>query len=253
MIAATLGAAAGCGGDDVAVPSATPDRDAARSTVPALSPTAPPGERRPGTARGVPGTGTLTAHVTRDTVLRARPAGRRLARMRRETEFESPRVVTVVARRGVWLGVLASELGNGQVGWIDGRRGVKLFRVDWSIETDLSRRLMLVRRGGRVVARARVAIGRPSAPTPRGRFAVTDKLRTGNPQGPYGCCVLALTGHQPSIPQGWGGGDRIAIHATPAESSIGEAASAGCLRADSGLMRRLVRQVPLGTQVRVRA
>jgi L,D-transpeptidase catalytic domain len=248
IVAVTVGTGAGCG-DEVAVPSTTPRVDTAQRTAPAP----PPPDRRPGTARRVPGTGTLTAHVTRNSVLRARPGGRRLARMRRVTEFDSPRVVTVVGRRGPWLGVLAPELRNGRVGWIDGRRGVRLYRVNWSVDADLSRRLVVVRRGARVVVRTRVAIGRPGAPTPRGRFAVTDKLLTGNPQGPYGCCVLALTGHQPNTPQGWGGGDRLAIHATPAEHTIGHAASLGCLRAPSAVMRRLVRQVPLGTQVRIRA
>jgi lipoprotein-anchoring transpeptidase ErfK/SrfK len=85
------------------------------------------------------------------------------------------------------------------------------------------------------------------------RFAVTDRLTTGNPSGPYGCCVLALTGHQPNLPQGWGGGDLLAIHATPAEQTIGQAASLGCLRATNAVMRLLLRAVPLGTRLRIRA
>ena len=63
--------------------------------------------------------------------------------------------------------------------------------------------------------------------------------------------MLALTGHQPLIPQGWGGGDRIAIHATPSPETIGHAASTGCLRTTNAVMRRLVRRVPLGTRVYV--
>jgi lipoprotein-anchoring transpeptidase ErfK/SrfK len=110
---------------------------------------------------------------------------------------------------------------------------------------------VVVRHNGRVVARTRVAVGRPAAPTPRGRFAVTDKLTTGSDNGPYGCCVLALTGHQPAIPQGWGGGDRIAMHGTPSPETIGHAASTGCLRAYNSVMRALVRRVPLGTRVTI--
>ena len=33
-----------------------------------------------------------------------------------------------------------------------------------------------------------------------GRFSVTDKLRVTDPGSPYGCCVLALTGHQTDLP-----------------------------------------------------
>ena len=49
-----------------------------------------------------------------------------------------------------------------------------------------------------------------------GRFAVTDKLRTEDrADSPYGCCALALTGHQTKLVPGWPGGDRLAIHGTP--------------------------------------
>ena len=60
----------------------------------------------------------------------------------------------------------------------------------------------------------RIAMGGASTPTPTGRFAVTDKILFRNARGPYGCCALALTGHQPRLPSGWKGGDRIAIHST---------------------------------------
>jgi len=102
------------------------------------------------------------------------------------------------------------------------------------------------------VRRFPVAVGSPSTPTPTGRFAVTDKLLTGDASSPYGCCILALSGRQPRTPQGWGGGDRLAIHATPLEETIGTAASLGCLRAAGRVMRRLVATVPLGTVVTIR-
>jgi hypothetical protein len=200
----------------------------------------------------VPGRGPLAAHVTRATLLRATPGGRPLARLRRTTQWGSPRILSVVEQRGPWVAVLASELRNHQVGWLDARRA-RLLRVPYTIEVRLRRRVLIVRRHGRVVARARVAVGRPSAPTPVGRFAVTDKLLTGSDYSPYGCCALALSGHQPRVPQGWGGGDRLAIHATPAPETIGQAASLGCLRATNGVMRRLVHRIPLGTPVRVRS
>jgi hypothetical protein len=235
---------AACGGDGLSASGAEPP-----TTLTAVQ--AKPKPRPLGLPAPVPGTGTLTAYVTRAKVLRARPGGRRLALMKRRTEWRSARVVTVVRRRGNWLGVLAPELRNNRVGWIDGRHDTRLFRTPWSIVVDISRRTVTVRHEDRVVLRTLVAVGRPAAPTPRGRFAVTDKLTTGSDDGPYGCCVFALTGHQPLIPQGWGGGDRIAIHATPSPETIGHAASTGCLRTTNAVMRRLIRRVPLGTRVYV--
>ncbi len=179
-------------------------------------------------------------------VLRERPSGGRiLARLRMRTEFRSPRILGVVARRGAWLRVLAPELPNGRAGWIRTGRVLE-FAVDWRIDASLGARRAVVRHAGRVVRRVPVAVGTPATPTPLGRFAVTDKLRFAD-SSPYGYGALALSGHQPLIAQGWGGGDRIAIHGTSAPGSIGSAASHGCLRARRADVAWLVRHVPLGT------
>ncbi len=71
--------------------------------------------------------------------------------------------------------------------------------------------------------------------------------------GPYGCCALALTGRQPNVPQGWTGGDRIAIHGTNKEDSLGTPASSGCLRASDRDMRWMMKRIAVGAQVRIRA
>ncbi|HJS70827.1 MAG TPA: L,D-transpeptidase, partial [Gaiellaceae bacterium] len=114
-------------------------------------------------------------------------------------------------------------------------------------------RRLVVRRGGEVVRKMTVAIGRAGSPTPVGRFAVTDKLPGSRYGSYYGCCILALSAHQPNLPPGWTGGDRIAVHGTNDPSSIGAAVSAGCPRASAEDMRSLMRVVPLGAPVFVRA
>jgi lipoprotein-anchoring transpeptidase ErfK/SrfK len=127
-----------------------------------------------------------------------------------------------------------------------------LRRTRWSLHADLSERTLELRRGGRVVQRVTVAIGRAGSDTPTGRFAVTDKL-AGDQFGPYyGCCILALSGTQPNTPPGWTGGNRLAIHGTDAPSTIGTASSAGCLRAGEADLRSLMAKVPLGAPVFIR-
>jgi lipoprotein-anchoring transpeptidase ErfK/SrfK len=162
--------------------------------------------------------------------------------------------MSIAARRGPWLGVVATELPNGQLAWVNSRnRGLDLRRTAYSLHADLSGRSLELRRGRRVVRRLTVAIGRPGSETPTGRFAVTDKL-AGTNFGPYyGCCVLALSGHQPKLPAGWQGGDRLAIHGTDSPGTVGAAASAGCLRAGDADLQVLMRRVPLGTPVFIRA
>jgi lipoprotein-anchoring transpeptidase ErfK/SrfK len=189
-----------------------------------------------------------TARLLRPARLRTAPGGRVLARLRPETEFGSPKVVAVVRRRGGWLRVLVPELANGRPGWIRAA-GTRPGAVDVSLHVDRSARRLSVRRRGKVVRRVRVAVGRPGTETPTGRFAVTDKLRTRRPDSPYGCCAIALSGHQPKLLPGWPGGDRLAIHATPQTSTIGSAASLGCLRAATPDLRALMRLVPLGAPV----
>jgi hypothetical protein len=84
-----------------------------------------------------------------------------------------------------------------------------------------------------------------------GRFAVTDRLipRSGSP---YGCCILALSGRQTSLPPGWTGGDRLALHGTTS-GLVGGAYSSGCVRVREADLRRLMDRIPVGTRVTVRA
>ena len=194
--------------------------------------------------------GQPVAAVTRPTVLRASPAGRPIAKLRRRTEFGSPRVLAAVGERGNWLQVMASELPNGRTGWIPASAAEVLVSA-WKVRADVSRREVVVLEAGRVVRRFPVAVGRPSTPTPTGTFAVTDKLYVEGAEGSYGCCVLALTGHQPHLEPGWQGGDRLAIHGG-SPGTIGLAASFGCLRGRDSDVRWLVRHVYLGSLVSIR-
>ena len=180
--------------------------------------------------------------------LHAAPGGRVLARLRPRTEFGSPKVVSVLRRRDGWLRVLVPERPNGRPAWIRAA-ATRAGAVDVSLHVDRSARRLTVRRDGRVLRRVRVAVGRPGTETPTGRFAVTDKLRTHRADSPYGCCAVALSGHQPKLLPGWPGGDRLAIHATPQTSSIGTDASLGCLRATTRDLQALLRIVPLGAPV----
>ena len=197
--------------------------------------------------------GHAVAIVRRSVPLRARPNGRTVARARSWTEFGDRRVMSIAAQRGPWLGVVATERPNGELAWVHmENRGLDFRRTQYSLHADLSGRWLELRRAGRRVRRLSVAIGRPGSETPTGRFAVTDKLRGSSYGSYYGCCILALNAHQPNLPAGWQGGNRIAIHGTNAPGTIGTPASAGCLRAADSDLHVLMRRVPLGTPVFIR-
>ncbi|MEA2402735.1 MAG: hypothetical protein QOK00_3138 [Thermoleophilaceae bacterium] len=195
--------------------------------------------------------GQRLAVVRRAVGISDRPGGASTTTLGTSTEFGSRQVLSVAAKRGKWLGVVTSERPNGKLAWVR-HDAVTLRRTRWSLHADLSRRTLSLRRDGRLVHRLTVAIGRAGSETPTGRFAVTDKL-PGTRYGPYyGCCVLALSGHQPDTPPGWTGGNRIAIHGTDTPATIGSAASAGCLRAADADLRVLMAKAPLGTPVFIR-
>src|SRR4029079_2273203 len=88
-----------------------------------------------------------------------------------------------------------------------------------------------LRKAGRRMRRIPVGIGGSGSETPTGRFAGTERLNGPTYSASYGCCILALSGHQEQLPPGWRGGDRLAIHGTNSVATIGAAGSAGWLRA----------------------
>lgn len=223
----------------------TSGRAVATTTTSAFKPVAIP-KAAPTNLLLPPGKGALVALVQHPTPMRSSPGGHVYTKLTTRTEFGSPQAMWVVRLSGPWLGVVSPLAGNGRVGWIPAT-AASLSRVDWKLEVSLAKRQLTVLEGSRVKARYAVAVGAPSAPTPTGRFAVTDRLNTGNPSGPYGCCILALSAKAPHVIQGWSGGDRIAIHSTPDTSSIGYPVSHGCLRLTLAEGRWLLNHVPIGT------
>lgn len=193
-----------------------------------------------------PGHGALVAVVDRLTLMRSRPGGRVIARVPTRTPFGSPDGMWVRRLSGTWLGVVSTLAGNNRIGWIPAG-DASLTRVDWELRVSLAHRQLTVLQGGRAVQRYTIAIGAPGSPTPTGAFAVTDRLATGDPAGPYGCCILALSATAPHAIADWNGGNRIAIHSTTETWTIGQPLSHGCMRLTLAEGRWLLDHVPIGT------
>jgi hypothetical protein len=175
------------------------------------------------------------------------PGGRLVKSLSAKSEFGSPLVLGVARQRGSWLGVTTALRPNGELGWVrfDAAK-LKLYWTRYSLRVLLSKRILELHYGGRVLGRYMVTVGAAGSDTPQGRFSITDALSYDHSPF-YGCCALALSGSQENLPLGWLGGDRIAIHGTP--GPVGYAASHGCIRATDETMRTLFRRVPLGTPV----
>jgi lipoprotein-anchoring transpeptidase ErfK/SrfK len=247
-----------------AAPGAEPAAAAAVPPAPVVEPrstsfltpatSSPAAAPEPAPAPATPGRLVVRPRAGEQVAVHARPRGPVVARLGAHTEFGSPTTLLVAERRGRWLGVVTTHVANGRLGWVDSQaEALVSSRTRVRLTIDLSARRLVVRRGDRVLRRFTVGIGRPSSPTPVGRFAVTDKLPGSRYGSYYGCCILALSAHQPNLPPGWPGGDRIAVHGTNDPGSVGAAVSAGCPRARDADLRYLMRVVPLGAPVTVRA
>jgi len=241
-VAVSLGA---CGGQGS---KADPDSalEALRASVPLRVRLAPPPRAAPG-----PSYPLATVRPGRTVTLHASPGGRVIGRLGARTEFGSMRVLWIEQEGSGWFGVPVPELPDGRLAWIrDEPRDLVLSETRFRITADVSRRRLELHYGDRLLDRFPVSVGSPGSPTPLGDYAITDGL-VGKGLGPwYGCCVLALSGHQPNLPPGWIGGNRMAIHGTP--GSVGGATSSGCLRASDSDMISLFARVPLGTPVFIR-
>jgi hypothetical protein len=193
-----------------------------------------------------------TVQAGRQVALHSSPGGPVFEQAGDRTEFGSARTYWIEQVRGQWFGVPTPDLPNGRLAWIrDDRSNLSISQTHFWISADLSAHRLELHYARRLVERFPVTVGSRESPTPLGNYAVTDGLH-GSGLGPwYGCCILALSGHQNRLPAGWIGGNRIAIHGTP--GSVGGADSHGCLRASDPDMVSLFERVPLGTPVFIHA
>ncbi|MDW5598231.1 L,D-transpeptidase [Conexibacter stalactiti] len=181
---------------------------------------------------------------------RARPA-RRITR-RTVEGARLPVVFRVLQRRGAWLRVALPVRPNGGRGWVRAA-DVRLARSDHRIEIRRRAHRLLLFEHGRVVLRAKIAVGRAVSPTPTGSYFVTDLLRPPDPDGFYGPYALGLSAYSPVYTSFAGGDGQVGIHGTNTPSVLGGDVSHGCIRVANATIVKLAKTVPLGTPVTIRA
>ena len=221
--------------------------------APVPSPAAPaePADTLP--AAVLPGHPALVARAEGELDLYDRPGADAVSRtLPATTAFGSPRALLVTAVGDEdddgWLEVLLPVRPNGTTGWIR-TDAVELRTVAWHVTVDLDARELAVLDGDEVVLTAPAAIGDADHPTPTGLFFIIDKLDTADPDGPYGPYALGLSAWSDVLTEFAGGDGQVGIHGTDAPSSIGRAASHGCIRVENAVIEELARLLPLGTPV----
>lgn len=156
-------------------------------------------------------------------------------------------------RRGRrWLRVRLPERPNDHAGWIVADR-TRMRVTRWRIVVSLDSRAVTVRRAGKVVRRFAAVVGALSTPTPRGLFAIGERIR--QPPGVLGPWALHLTAHSRVLDDYGGGKGRVAIHGRSGSllyDPLGSARSHGCIRLDNGSVSWLAARAVEGTPVVVR-
>jgi lipoprotein-anchoring transpeptidase ErfK/SrfK len=149
-----------------------------------------------------------------------------------------------------WLKVMLPGRPNSSTGWI-ARQGTRPASTDWRIRVELGRRRMRVYRRGQLVKVFAAVVGKPSTPTPTGRFFVEETLQmyAGEPGGPF---ALALSARSNALQEFEGGPGQIAIHGRDAlGGTLGQAESHGCMRLATSSIDWLAARIGPGVPVSI--
>lgn len=155
------------------------------------------------------------------------------------------------ARGRRWVRVQLPMRPNQTSGWVRAET-VQLSARRVRIEVHLGSRRLEVWRGRTRLASHPAGIGRPGTPTPVGRFAIQDPVRTLPAwRGVYGAWTLTLTAHSPTLRTFMGGDALVAIHGAGSGRSwrVGAASSYGCVILSEPALAAVARHAQAGTPV----
>jgi len=176
------------------------------------------------------------------------PGGAQSAAFASPNAVGAPLTFYVLAKKGDWLQVELPQRPNGSTGWVRAD-DVVTTELHYRVVVSTSKKRLWVYSGGRAVESHPVATGTGGTPTPHGDFYITELLRpTNSGYGPY---AFGLSAFSTVLDTFAGGPGQIGIHGTADASSIGRAASHGCIRLDNDAITRLAGLLPLGTPVSI--
>ncbi len=148
-----------------------------------------------------------------------------------------------------WVRVRLPVLPHDATGWVP-RQSLGAYTV---IRTRLilDRRRLRAKlvRGGKVLFRAPIGIGKAKWPTPRGDFYVRNKLT--NFDDPFYGPIAFGTSARSAVLTDWPGGGFVGIHGTNRPSLLPGRVSHGCVRLRNRDILRLAKLMPVGTPVRI--
>ncbi len=140
---------------------------------------------------------------------------------------------------------------NGSAGWIRSE-GTIMTTTGWRIVVLISARRVLVYDQGHLIRSFSAVVGKPSTPTPRGRFFVEESIvmPAGSAGAPY---ALALSARSDVLQEFAGGPGQIALHGLDnVGGQLGTAVSHGCVRLADNAVAWLSQRIGPGVPVTIR-
>ena len=184
-----------------------------------------------------------------------RAGARAVARIDKRTPEGTANVLLVLDRardkRGrVWVRARLPVLPNGTVGWVPRIALAGYWQVRTRLMVNLAKLRATLLRDGRPVFRARIGVGLPQWPIPRGEFYVRNKLvRYRSPF--YGPLAFGTSARSPVLTD-WPDGGFVGIHGTDRPGRLPGRVSHGCIRMRNSDILRLGKLMPVGTPLTVR-
>src|SRR5262249_49191816 len=105
-------------------------------------------------------------------------------------------------------------------------------------------------KNGRKIWSAPVGVGKPSTPTPAGRFWIREKFRFKDTPV-YGTHALGTAAYAPKLTE-WPNGGVVGLHGTNEPGLIPGRPSHGCIRVKNPDIARLWRLTPVGTPLLIK-
>lgn len=198
------------------------------------------------------------ALIVTPTPARSAPGGPVLRVLATQTPTDGgPEQLLVVGSRrtgaSLWLQVLLPYRPNGSTAWVDANL-VQLHASAWRVDISTEARRLELYRAGRVVLSIPTVVGKPSTPTPEGRFAIFQIVPQRPADGFVGPWELQLTALSTALRSFDGGPGRVAIHGRDGASlldPLGTARSHGCVRIADAEVEYLAAHLEPGVPVTI--
>jgi len=200
---------------------------------------------------------TTWAHPVEDAPIHAQPNGtsRTLARTHLATEDGFPEVYLLLSsstdsKGHEWIQIRIPGRPNGRIGWVN-RESLGEFRVThWLVEIILHSRRLKAYYNGKLRLNAPVGVGKPSTPTPTGKFYVREIFKLASRSNTYWPYAMGTSDY--STLTDWPGGGVVGIHGDLGEPRLipGDP-SHGCVRMRDSDIARLAPRLTLGTPVQI--